>query len=47
VPYPVYLIIYIFGFTLVAALVYAIEKGIAALTLRKKKRVQDQTPTQQ
>jgi hypothetical protein len=47
VPYPVYLIIYIFGFTLVAALVYAIEKGIVALTLRKKKRVQDPIETQQ
>ena len=41
VPYPVYLIIYIGGFTLVAALVYAIEKGIAALMLRKNKRAKD------
>ena len=43
VPYPVYLIIYIIGFTLAAALVYAVEKGIVALTLRKKNRVQDNT----
>ena len=43
VPYPVYLIIYMFGFTLAAVLVYAVEKGIVALTLRKNKRVQDQT----
>ena len=43
VPYPVYLIIYIIGFTSVAALVYAVEKGIVALTLRKKNRVQDNT----
>ena len=43
VPYPVYLIIYIGGFTLVAALVYAIEKGIVALTLRKNKRAKDYT----
>ncbi|MBQ2988534.1 MAG: YwaF family protein [Clostridia bacterium] len=41
VPYPVYLIIYIGGFTLVAAIVYAIEKGIAALMLRKHKRAKD------
>ena len=47
VPYPVYLIIYIFGFTLVAALVYSIEKGIVALVLRKKKRVQEKTQTQE
>lgn len=47
VPYPVYLIIYIFGFTLVAALVYAIEKGIVALVLRKKNRVQENSPNQQ
>lgn len=40
VPYFVYLIIYIFGFALVAALVFAIEKGIVALTLRKKNRAQ-------
>ncbi len=47
VPYPVYLIIYIFGFTLVAALVYAVEKGIVALTLRKKnKRAKDHTSNQ-
>ncbi len=44
VDFPVYLIIYIFGFTLVAALVYAVEKGIVALTLRKKQRAQDQIP---
>ena len=44
VPYPIYLCIYIIGFTLVAALVYAIEKGIVALTLRKKNRAQDQIP---
>lgn len=47
VPYPVYLIIYTCGFTLVAALVYAIEKGIVALTLRKKKRVQENSPNQE
>ena len=46
VPYPVYLIIYIFGFALVAALVYAVEKGIVALTLRKKKRVKDNISNQ-
>ncbi len=46
VPYPVYLIIYVFGFTLVAALVYAVEKGIVALTLRKNKRAKDQTTNQ-
>ena len=47
VNFPVYLIIYIFGFTLVAALVYAIEKGIVALTLRKEKRVQNQHQPQE
>ena len=47
VPYPVYLIIYIFGFALVAALVYAVEKGIVALTLRKNKRAKDITSTQE
>ena len=47
VPYPVYLIIYVFGFTSVAALVYAVEKGIVALTLRKKNRVQEKSPTQE
>ena len=41
VPYPVYLIIYIIGFTSVAALVYAVEKGIVALTLRKNNRAKD------
>ena len=46
VPYPVYLIIYIIGFTSVAALVYAIEKGIVALTLRKNKRAKDNTSNQ-
>jgi hypothetical protein len=47
VPYFVYLIIYIFGFALVAALVFAIEKGIVALTLRKKnKRAKDHTSNQ-
>ena len=46
VPYPVYLIIYVFGFTLVAALVYAVEKGIVALTLRKNKRAKDHTSNQ-
>ena len=35
-PYPVYLIIYIIGFAFVAALVYAIEKGIVALTRPRK-----------
>lgn len=45
VPYPVYLMIYFLGFGLAAAIIYAIEKGIVALTLRKKKRVQDQTET--
>lgn len=47
VPYPVYLIIYLFGFTLVAALVYAVEKGIVALTLRKNKRAKDHTSNQE
>ncbi len=47
VPYPVYLIIYILGFTLVAALVYAVEKGIVALTLRKKNRVQEKSLNQE
>ena len=47
VPYPVYLIIYVIGFTSVAALVYAVEKGIVALTLRKKNRVQEKSPTQE
>ena len=46
VPYPVYLIIYLFGFTLAAVLVYAVEKGIVALTLRKNKRVQNNTSKQ-
>ncbi len=46
VPYPVYLIIYVLGFALVAALVYAVEKGIVALTLRKNKRDKDQTSAQ-
>ena len=46
VPYPVYLIVYIFGFTLAAVLVYAVEKGIVALTLRKNKRVQNNTSKQ-
>lgn len=46
VSYPVYLIIYVFGFTLVAALVYAVEKGIVALTLRNKKRAKDHSSNQ-
>ena len=46
VPYPVYLIIYIIGFTSVAALVYAIEKGIVSLTLSKNKRAKDNTSNQ-
>jgi hypothetical protein len=46
VSYPVYLIIYIFGFTMVAALVYAVEKGIVALTLRNKNRAKDHSPNQ-
>ena len=46
VPYPVYLIIYLFGFTLAAAIVYAVEKGIVALTLRKNKRAKDNTSNQ-
>ena len=47
VPYPVYLIIYIIGFTAVAALVYAVEKGIVALTLRKKNRAQEKSSAQE
>ena len=43
-PYPVYLIVYFLGFGFAATLIYAIEKGIVALTLRKKNRVQDQIP---
>lgn len=37
-PYPVYLIVYFIGFGIAAILMYAIEKGIAALALRKEKR---------
>ena len=47
VPYPVYLIIYVIGFTAVAALVYAVEKGIVALTLRKKNRAQEKSSAQE
>ena len=43
-PYPVYLIVYFLGFGLAAAIMYGIEKGIVALTLRKQNRVQDQIP---
>ena len=37
-PYPVYLIVYFLGFGFAAILMYAIEKGIAALAFRKEKR---------
>ena len=37
-PYPVYLIVYFIGFGIAAILMYAIEKGIAALAFRKEKR---------
>ena len=40
-PYPVYLIVYFLGFGLAAILMYAIEKGIAVLALRKEKRAKD------
>lgn len=45
VPYIVYLMIYFLGFGLAASIIFAAEKGIVALTLRKKNRVQDQTET--
>ena len=41
-PYPIYLVVFFLGFGFAAILMYAIEKGIVALTLRKKNRVQDQ-----
>lgn len=36
VPYPVFLLVYLLGFALVAALVFGIEKGILALVMRRK-----------
>jgi len=38
VPYPVFLIIYILGFALVSAIVYAIEKGVVTLCSKIKHR---------
>ncbi len=38
VPYPVYLLIYVIGFTLVSAIIYAIEKGIVAICSKIKHR---------
>ena len=37
VPYTVFLVIYLLGFTAVSALVYFVEKGILALVMRGKK----------
>ena len=36
VPYPVFLSIYIFGFTLVASLFFYLYKGLSAITVRMK-----------
>ncbi len=35
VPYPVFLLIYLVGFAVISALIYAIEKGIVALTSKR------------
>ncbi len=39
-PYPIFLLLYIFGFTVVAGVIYAIERGILALLNRKQSHVE-------